>query len=337
MREVKVGMENGETDWRIAQPRERDESQIFRVPMDSFGNLGQSLRVIDEHVLMCSIPDLNKIAHDDEMIDISMAIIPFVENNDVITVVPCKEEVKERWRLEAGGESELKRCIQSYLNLALIDTTDREIYECLTCCYVENYEKGKGAVGTQLVGERAQIILDEVRDFKLFTRHECLEHIGEHFQPLMGGLENERPSVVGDAVIMNYLLVHLNKAHDKFNLLIFMVQKLFSLVDQTSVPDNPDSLQNHEVLLPGHLITIYLKEKLEEWLQRTKKLIEDEINKNKDYEFGNVARVKKLMDKNPAKQISLAVENMLETGRLNTPIWSRFAAEGRLDGSVREA
>lgn len=38
-----------------------------------------------------------------------------------------------------------------------------------------------------------------------------------------------------------------------------MLQKLFSLVDQTSVPDNPDSLQNQEVLLPGHLIAIYLK------------------------------------------------------------------------------
>lgn len=38
-----------------------------------------------------------------------------------------------------------------------------------------------------------------------------------------------------------------------------MVQKLFSLIDQTSVPDNPDVLQNQEVLLPGHLITIYLK------------------------------------------------------------------------------
>lgn len=40
-----------------------------------------------------------------------------------------------------------------------------------------------------------------------------------------------------------------------------MLQKLFSLVDQTSVPDNPDALQNQEVLLPGHLITIYLKVK----------------------------------------------------------------------------
>lgn len=39
----------------------------------------------------------------------------------------------------------------------------------------------------------------------------------------------------------------------------FMVQKLFSLIDQTSVPDNPDSLQNQDVLLPGQLITIYLK------------------------------------------------------------------------------
>lgn len=38
-----------------------------------------------------------------------------------------------------------------------------------------------------------------------------------------------------------------------------MLQKLFSLVDQTSVPDNPDSLQTQEVLLPGHLIIIYLK------------------------------------------------------------------------------
>ncbi|KAB2635926.1 hypothetical protein D8674_026460 [Pyrus ussuriensis x Pyrus communis] len=50
--------------------------------MDSFGKLGQSLGVIDEHVLMSNISDLNEIAHDDKMIDTSMAIIPFVENND---------------------------------------------------------------------------------------------------------------------------------------------------------------------------------------------------------------------------------------------------------------
>ncbi|KAL6125623.1 hypothetical protein ACLB2K_073679 [Fragaria x ananassa] len=202
---------------------------------------------------------------------------------------------------------------------ALVDTPDNELYASLTCCYPGKFEKGKGAVGTQLVGERAQIIINEVVELGLFTRGQCLENIGEHFQPLMSGLENESYSVVGDAVLKDYIFVHLDKNEDKFNLLIFMLQKLFSLMDQTSVLDNPDSLQNQEVLLPGHLITIYLKEKLEDWLQRTKKLLQDEIKKeNNNINFGSVDSLKKVLDKNPTRQISLAVENMLKTGRINT-------------------
>ncbi|XP_027354375.1 DNA-directed RNA polymerase I subunit 2 isoform X2 [Abrus precatorius] len=202
---------------------------------------------------------------------------------------------------------------------ALIDTTDREIYVNLTSCYNEKYEKGKGAVGTQLVGERAKIILDEVRDLSLFTRLQCLEYIGQHFQPVMTELRNDSYPIVADAVLKDCILVHLDNNFDKFNLLIFMLQKLFSLIDQTSVPDNPDSLQNQEVLLPGHLITLYLKEKLEDWLQKGKKLLLDEINKqSKKFDFSDLLQVKKVMDKNAAKQISTAVENMLKTGRLVT-------------------
>ncbi|KAF7836196.1 DNA-directed RNA polymerase I subunit 2 [Senna tora] len=202
---------------------------------------------------------------------------------------------------------------------ALVDTTDHEIYVNLTCCYNEKCEKGKGVVGTQLVGERAKIILDEVRDLSLFTRLQCLEYIGEHFQPIMDGLESNSYPFVAETVMKNYIFVHLDNNFDKFNLLIFMLQKLFSLIDQTSVPDNPDSLQNQEVLLPGHLITIYLKEKLEEWLQKGIKLIQDEISDDsKKFDFCSLAHVKKVMEKNPARQISSAVENMLKTGRLAT-------------------
>lgn len=50
----------------------------------------------------------------------------------------------------------------------------------LTCCYKERYQREKGVVGTQLIGERAQIILDEVRKLSLFTRSDCLKHIGSH-------------------------------------------------------------------------------------------------------------------------------------------------------------
>ncbi|GAB4832145.1 DNA-directed RNA polymerase I subunit RPA2 [Ancistrocladus abbreviatus] len=203
---------------------------------------------------------------------------------------------------------------------ALVDTTDHEIYVALTCSYNEKYEGVKGAVGTQLAGERAKIILDELHRLSLLTRRQCLDHIGEYFQPVMDGLENETYAVVGDAVLNDFIFVHLGtNNYDKFNLLIFMVQKLFSLVDQTSVDDNPDALQNQEVLQAGQLIAIYLKAKLQEWLYKSRRLLNDEINnKSKSFDLSCLADVKKLLEKNPARQISTAVENMLKTGRLTT-------------------
>lgn len=44
-----------------------------------------------------------------------------------------------------------------------------------------------------------------------------------------------------------------------FFLYRFMLQKLYALVDQTAAPDNADALQNQEVLMPGHVIAVYLK------------------------------------------------------------------------------
>ena len=38
-----------------------------------------------------------------------------------------------------------------------------------------------------------------------------------------------------------------------------MLQKLFALVDGLAAPDNADALQNQEILLPGHLLTIAVK------------------------------------------------------------------------------
>ncbi|KAF8389487.1 hypothetical protein HHK36_026182 [Tetracentron sinense] len=202
---------------------------------------------------------------------------------------------------------------------ALIDTSDHEIYVSLTSFYSEKYQRGKGAVGTQLVGERVKIILDEVRDLSLLTRLQCIQHIGEYFKPVMDGLESASHSIVGNSVLRDYIFVHLDNNHDKFNLLIFMLQKLFAFVDQTTVPDNADTLQNQEVLLPGHLITLYLKEKLQEWLYKARRLLQDEIkNKGKSFDFTSLAHVKKVMDKNSPNHISLAVENLLKTGKLVT-------------------
>ncbi|XP_057453596.1 DNA-directed RNA polymerase I subunit 2 isoform X2 [Lotus japonicus] len=198
---------------------------------------------------------------------------------------------------------------------ALIDTSDLEIRTNLKSCYNEKYEKGKGAVGTQRVDDRARMIIEEVRQLSLFTRLQCLNYIGEHFQPILTELKNDSYDTVAKAVLKDYVFVHLDDNFDKFNLLIFMLQKLFSLVDGTSVLDNPDSLQNQEVLLPGHLITLYLKEKLEDWLQSGK----DEMKrKSGTFDFSEIFVVKKCFDKTPARAISTSIENMLKTGRLVT-------------------
>ncbi|XP_024007983.1 DNA-directed RNA polymerase I subunit 2 [Eutrema salsugineum] len=203
---------------------------------------------------------------------------------------------------------------------ALTETNDEEIYENLNCCYNERFERCDGAIGTQLVRERSKIILDEVRDLGLFTRDQCRKYLGERFQPALDGLEKESYPTVADAVLKNYIFVHLDNDDDKFNLLIFLIQKLFSLVDQTSLPDNPDSLQNQEILVPGHLITIYLKEKLEVWLRKCKSIIEQEFgnNKSKKYSFESHADVKKLMNRNPSSSIGTSIGTFLTRGEIHT-------------------
>ncbi|KAL5224278.1 hypothetical protein ABZP36_010917 [Zizania latifolia] len=200
---------------------------------------------------------------------------------------------------------------------ALIDTSDREIFTSLTCCYSDHYERGKGVVSTQLIGERAQIILDEVRDLSLLTRRECLLHIGQYFRSVMEGFEKDDFETVAEAVLKDYIFVHLQNNHDKFNLLIFMLQKLYALVDQTASPDNADALQYQEALLPGHLITIFLKDRLQDWLRKSKRLIVEEATKNKSFDPSNAHEIRRLLSKSTTS-IGRAIESMIKIGKINS-------------------
>lgn len=57
-----------------------------------------------------------------------------------------------------------------------------------------------------------------------------------------------------------------------------MLQKLYALVHGDIQVDNPDSLMNQEVLLPGHLYLTYTKDKLQEWLNSIKVNLSKTIN-----------------------------------------------------------
>ena len=69
------------------------------------------------------------------------------------------------------------------------------------------------------------------------------------------------------------VLVHLNSNKDKFNLIVFMLKKLFLLVQDKCVAEGVDCLMMHEIVLGGHLYLQLLKEKLENWLVTLKAAI----------------------------------------------------------------
>ena len=71
---------------------------------------------------------------------------------------------------------------------------------------------------------------------------------------------------VGRMFLREHILVNLDDNLDKFNSLCLMARKLYLLSAERVAPDNLDSLNTQEVLLPGHLYLMVLREKLEELL-----------------------------------------------------------------------
>ncbi|KAJ0044585.1 hypothetical protein Pint_05606 [Pistacia integerrima] len=87
-------------------------------------------------------------------------------------------------------------------------------------------EKEKKIFEDEIEGESVWCLygLLLLRNFRTLTGR----LIGEHFQPVMDGLRKESYYVVAETVLRDYIFVHLDDNYDKFNLLIFMLQKLFS-------------------------------------------------------------------------------------------------------------
>ena len=66
-----------------------------------------------------------------------------------------------------------------------------------------------------------------------------------------------------------------------------MLRKLYSAVSGASCADNPDSPQHHEVLLPGYLYGMIIKERFDECLNSIKAQINQDIRQNKTRDFSS--------------------------------------------------
>lgn len=109
-------------------------------------------------------------------------------------------------------------------------------------------------------------------DSSPFLQDECLAYLGSRFRVVLPDISDDLTDVdVGNLLIDRYMFVHIEKGDqgrsEKVELLLFMLRKLFGFVKGDVAEDRPDVLMNHELLLPGHLYLMFLKEKLEEMLR----------------------------------------------------------------------
>lgn len=188
---------------------------------------------------------------------------------------------------------------------ALIPTTDKEIYESIVLEDKSN----------TFVTDRVELMLREFKNFALYTREECLAFLGSKFRPALRQSPAKTDVEVGEYLLKKIVLVHLKTNREKFDLLIFMLQKLYALVSGSCAPDNPDSPQNHEVLLGGFLIGAIIKEKLEDFLDTIGLALNIDMRKNKELDFTDKKNFMKAV-RSAGSNVGRALEYFMATGNI---------------------
>ena len=138
--------------------------------------------------------------------------------------------------------------------------TDEELYKRIV----------QGDDSNTFLTARASLLLQDARarfgHTNINTPEECLAYLGVRFRRLGQRAETTSDLEVGHYLIRNYVLVHLPNYQDKLECLLFLLRKLYAFAAGDCGVDNADSLQNQEILLPGHLMSTFVKEKFDEFL-----------------------------------------------------------------------
>lgn len=152
---------------------------------------------------------------------------------------------------------------------ALVETSDRQIFEGIV-----GPAGGKGLESKQFVTDRVELLLRTYKAYNMHTKAKTRAFLGSKFRVVLDMPENISDEEAGTELLRKIVLPHLGSYdvteandNDKFRMLIFMVRKLYSLVEGECSVDNPDAVQNQEILLPGFLYGMIVKEQVEEWLR----------------------------------------------------------------------
>ncbi|KAL8724545.1 MAG: hypothetical protein Q9166_007887 [cf. Caloplaca sp. 2 TL-2023] len=151
---------------------------------------------------------------------------------------------------------------------ALVETNDREIFEGIVG------KVGSKGVENTFMADRVELLLRTYKSYNLYGKANTRSYLGGKFRPVLDVPDDMSDEDVGAEFLRKIVLVHLGNVDvtqlqdiDKFKLLLFMIRKLYSLAASDCAVDNPDAVSNQEILLPGFLYGMLIKEKLEDWLR----------------------------------------------------------------------
>jgi DNA-directed RNA polymerase I subunit RPA2 len=189
--------------------------------------------------------------------------------------------------------------------MALVNTTDRQIFESIL----------RGNTGDVFAAERCELMIREAKRLGLHTRSEVLAYLGRHFRLVLTPEGNPTDEEAGKFLLDQFLFVHCTDNRQKFDVLCLMIRKLYALAQGVIQPDNPDALNCQEVLLPGHLYNMIIKEKLQDFLTSIKEQIKRDVRVTPDkVVLTSASYVKKCVDSQV--DITKRVENFLLTGNI---------------------
>lgn len=144
---------------------------------------------------------------------------------------------------------------------SLMSYTDEKIFKDL----ISGYE------GDLYYKSCLQNMLVELHKEDIHTHLDCKNYLGQIFrsryQKLPPWCNNEQ---VCDHILEHSILIHLDRPVDKYNLVVFMMKKLFQIVQGRNKPESADSVMMQELLLGGHLYQKIFKEYLESWMYNLK-------------------------------------------------------------------
>ncbi|XP_054646633.1 DNA-directed RNA polymerase I subunit RPA2 [Dunckerocampus dactyliophorus] len=187
---------------------------------------------------------------------------------------------------------------------ALVDFTDFQIFQELI----------KGREDNSFYKSCVSEMLRMVSDKGCTTHSKVLAYLGERFRVKMNLPEWYTNEECANFLLHECICIHLRSGLEKFYMLCLMTRKLFTFAKQECMEENPDSIMCQEVLTPGQLYLMFLKERMLAWLVSVKLSFDKRGSRmNGGWSADNIMKIF-----NMGTDLTKPFEYLLATGNLSS-------------------